>query len=98
MKNIHTFEEFLNEGRNEKITFDPKLFYLIGKTSQGNYDFNRGGFKSKSGGNEVGPIGADMDIRKEQFKDAGYTDIRVITGTELAIMIVSGETSGYAGF
>ena len=74
------------------------MFYLIGKTTRGVYDFNLGGFKSKSGGPAVGSTGVELDIRKEQFKDAGYTDIRVVTGTELAIMIASGETTAYAGF
>ncbi len=98
MKHIQTFGNFLNEGINAKITFDPKLFYLIGKTPQGVYDFNMAGFKSKSGGNEVGGSEAEMDIRKEQFENEGYTDIKGVTGTELAIMIASGETTAYAGF
>jgi hypothetical protein len=58
MKNLHTFGEFLNEGKTEKSSFDPKLFYLVGKTESGKYDFNIGGFKSKTDrdGKEEGQI------------------------------------------
>ena len=91
MKNIPTFGQFLNEGSGPN-NFDPKMFYLVGKPKTFvQYDFHHAGYKSKSGDD-------DMDTRKEQFKGAGYTDIKVVTGTELAIMIASGETTAYAGF
>ena len=94
MKNIPTFGQFLNEGSG-RFNFDPKLFYLVGKTKTGKYDFNRAGFKSKTDrdGTELSPMEATLEVRKQQFEYQGYTDIKVVTGTELAIMIASGETS-----
>ena len=88
------------QGRNEKNTFDPKLFYLVGKTKTGKYDFNLAGFKSKTDrdGTENSPIESTLSVRKQQFEYQGYTDIKVVTGTKLAIMIASGETSAYKGF
>ena len=93
MKNTPTFEGFLNEGSG-RYKFDTKLFYLVGKNKTGKYEFT-GGFKSKTDrdGIELSPMEAQLHIRKLQFESAGFTDIKVVTGTELAIMIASGETS-----
>ena len=93
MKHINTFESFLNEG-SYRFNFDPKLFYLVGKAKTGKYEFT-GGFKSKTDrdGTELSPMEATLSIRKQQFEYQGFTDIKVVTGTELAIMIASGETS-----
>jgi hypothetical protein len=94
-KDTKEVEEENKESIDERVgsnTFDPKLFYLVGKPkSFVQYDFHKEGFKSKSGDEE-------MNTRKAQFEGAGYTDIKVVTGTELAIMIASGETTAYTGF
>lgn len=94
---MKTFKEYYKINENRNNNFNHKLFYLVGKTKSGKYDFWKSGFKTKSGGNVV-DSSLDIEDLKESFTDQGYTDVKVITGTELAIMIVSGDTTTYDGF
>ncbi len=97
MKHLQTFGNFLNEGRLGNSPFNPKDLYLIGKSASGKYTWDtRAGFKTKNG-KSTGDNSMDMETLELTYKDQGFTDIKVVTGNELAIMIASGETDVYAG-
>jgi hypothetical protein len=90
-------------------TFYPNLWYVIGRDPKTNkWDFWKDAFSNKTGGSGMKDKSQKIEFVKDMMGNAkdpssdqggmGLTDVSVVKGSELAIMIQKGETSSKSLF